>query len=116
MVNELNVLAGDQAPAVLLDLLHADTAVELRHFVLCPVNAFTLPSVVNLRRPLDLLCDQADFLFVLVFDRVLRPGAKIHEKDFMLAIAQGPAMVVPALLVLVQNPEGDADIRCMKYW
>ena len=98
VIDELDILTGNQAPAILLDLLDPNATVELRHFVLCPVNAFTLPSVVNLRRPLDLLCDQADFLFVLIFDRVLRPGAKIHEKNLMLAVAQRSAVIVSALL------------------
>ena len=111
MVDELNIFAGDEAPAVPLDLRHPDAAVQLRHGVLCAVRPFVLPGMINPRRSLDLLIVQHHFFLALVLNRVLRPGAQVHEQNLVLPVPQLPAVIIAAPFILIQNPEGDADVR-----
>ena len=84
VVDEGDVLAGDEAPAVLLDFSKADAAIEFWLLIMCAIDAFALPRMVDTRRPLNLLRTQADLLFVLVLDGVLRLGTQIHEENLMI--------------------------------
>lgn len=110
VVDEGDVFAWRQGPAIGFDFLYAYAAVELRHLVAAAVGAFGLPGVVDVRGFLDLGGGEDHFLFVFPFYRVLCPGAEIHEEDFMGPVSQMSPMVGAALFILVQDPQGDADV------
>ena len=60
-----------------------------------------------LERALPAVC----FLFAFVLYGIFCPGTQIHKQEFFFAVAQYSAVILPALFVLIQNPECDADIR-----
>lgn len=43
MINKFNIFAGYKTPSVLFDFVYTDTAIKLRHSIICAVCAFVLP-------------------------------------------------------------------------
>ena len=110
MVHKFNILARRQCPTLRRYFCQADTAVQLRHFVLRTVCAFTLPCVVDVGGSFDLGGVEQNFFLVLALHRVLCPRAQIHKQNLMFAVAQVSAVVAAALFILVQDPKGHADV------
>ena len=111
MVDELDIVRGDEAPVVCLDLRQADAAVELGLRIAIAVRAFLLPAVIDGGCPRDLLAVEHDLLLLLALDRMLPPRAQVEEQHLPMTVAQLAPMVVTAPFILVQDPERHADIR-----
>ena len=106
MVDKLNIFTWDKAPTVLFNFVNDNAAVKFRNFVFSSVSTFVLPSVIDVCGSLDLFDVQEDLLFTFVLNRILRPGAKIYKKNFMLTVAQFSAVVFAAFFILIQDPKG----------
>ena len=111
MVDEFDILAGNQTPAMPFNLIHANTAVQLRYSIAAAICTLSLPCVIDVRCALYLCFVQPDFLLVFILHGIFSPGAQIHEQNLMFTVTQLAFMINAALLVLVQNPQRDADVR-----
>ena len=58
MINELDVLAGNETPSVLLYFRNANAAIKFRLFIVLSVSSFVLPIMVDRSSPFNLLRDQ----------------------------------------------------------
>ena len=54
---------------------------------------------------------QQNLFLVLALNWVLRPGTQVHKQNLVFPVTQVSAVVAAALFVLVQNPEGNTDVR-----
>lgn len=110
MINKFNIFARHEAPIVLFNFVSANATEKFRNFVFCAISTFVLPSMVDVCRSLNLLITQEHLFLALVLNGIFNPSAKIHKENFILAVAQSSAVVFATLLVLIQDPKGNADI------
>ena len=110
VIDKLNVLAGDKAPALLLNFCNTNATIQLRYLIVHAVCTLGLPSMVDICCSLNLHIVQGHFLFTLILHWVLRPSTQVHKEDLSLTVTQISAVITATFFVLIQNPKGNADI------
>ena len=111
MIDELDIVRRDEAVPVRGDFFFSHATIEFWCSIRFSIRALFLPRVIDFCRPRDLRAVEHDFLFLLALHGILAPCAQIEEQNFSAAVAERAAMIRAAALVLMEDPERDADVR-----